>query len=176
MPAACAFPGSTRPVIKIGLVAPFEGEQRHNGYQRLYGVKLALQEANLSGGVAGRSVELVALNDYADPEETVLQARELVIDTGVKAVIGSWNRSLFDAALPVYAAAQLPVVNPTRFDNPADVPPHFEAGFQAISGSPPDAQARQAYLATRYLLQAVERAVARRGNADRPTMWRVLNP
>ena len=53
---------------------------RSYGYQRLYGVKLALKEANLSGGVAGYKIELVALNDYADANETILQAQELVLD------------------------------------------------------------------------------------------------
>jgi branched-chain amino acid transport system substrate-binding protein len=108
---ACRFPGSTKPVIKIGLIAPFEGEQRPFGYQRLYGVKLALQEANLAGGVADYKIELVALNDYGDETETTLQARELVIDSDVRAVIGQWEPGLITISAPIYREAGLAVVD-----------------------------------------------------------------
>lgn len=55
--------GSTRPVVKIGLIAPFEELCRDDGYEVLNAVKLAVQERNAAGGVAGRDVALVALND-----------------------------------------------------------------------------------------------------------------
>ena len=61
------FPGSTDPLIKIGLVAPFEGQFRSRGYEVLYAVKLAIRECNESGGVGGYRVELVALDDGGDP-------------------------------------------------------------------------------------------------------------
>jgi ABC-type branched-subunit amino acid transport system substrate-binding protein len=34
------------PTVKIGLVAPFEGEYRSTGYEVLFAVKLALQQRN----------------------------------------------------------------------------------------------------------------------------------
>src|SRR5437773_8430394 len=48
----------TRPIVKIGLVAPFEGRYRDVGYEVIYAVRLAVREANASGGVAGFAVEL----------------------------------------------------------------------------------------------------------------------
>ena len=60
---ACDPIALTRPVTKIGLVAPFEGELRSVGYEgALYAVKLALREQNEQDGVAGWNVELVALD------------------------------------------------------------------------------------------------------------------
>ncbi len=153
--SACAFPGSTKPVIKIGMIAPFDGLLRHQGYQRLYGVKLALQEVNLSGGAGGYKIELAALNDFADVDETVLQAQELTMDPDVRGIIGQWDADLFNAAAPIYSAANLPVVNPAQFTNIADLPDTFAADFQALSGSPPNAEAQQAYLATRRLIELI---------------------
>ena len=53
--SACA--PSTRPVIKIGLVAPFEGRYREIGEEIIYAVRLAVREANKAGGVDGYSIE-----------------------------------------------------------------------------------------------------------------------
>ena len=172
--AGCAFPGSTRPVIKIGLIAPFEGLHRAGGYRRLYGVKLALREANRAGGVAGYSIELVALNDFADPAETAAQARELALDPDVRGVIGNWEPAPAEAARPVYEAAQLAVVDPTQFTDFSALPPSFPADYQSLAGSPPDAQAQQAYLATRRLLEAIESAVRQTGRPDRASVRRAL--
>ena len=175
MLAGCAFPGSTRPVIKIGLIAPFEGEQRPNGYQRLHGVKLALREVNLGGGVAGYKIELVALNDYADMEESTLQAQELVLDSDIRAVIGQWEPGLYEAAEPIYRAAQLAVVSPARYTDFSGLPATFAADYQTLGGSLPDAQARQAYLATHQLINAIEQAVLTYGSPERAHVLMALN-
>ena len=168
------FPGSTKPVIKIGLIAPFEGEQRPNGYQRLYGVKLALREINLAGGVAGYKIELVALNDYADEAETALQAQELVIDSDIRAVVGQWAPALFAVSAPTYAMAKLAVVRPTQFTDFSKLPPAFPADFEALAHSLPDQQAQQAYLATYQLIKAVEKATIAFGSPERADVLQAL--
>jgi len=172
---ACAFPGSTKPVLKIGLIAPFEGVERPHGYQRLYGVKLALQEINLTGGMAGYKVALVALNDYAEATETTLQAQELVIDSDIIGVIGQWDTKLFAVSKPIYTEAQLAVVSPNRFADFEALPTTFQADFVALGGSAPDRQAQQAYLATYHLLEAIDQAGQTYGSPTRPTVWRVLS-
>lgn len=164
--AACIVPGGTLPVKKIGLLSPFEGVQRQNGYQRLYGVKLALQEINRTGGVAGYKIELVALNDFAQSAEAILQAQEFVIDSDVIGVIGEWDGALFADTAPIFDAAGLAVIAPVRFTNFDALPPTFDADFSALAGSPPDEQARQAYLATRALVDLIDRA-AQTGRLNR---------
>jgi len=171
----CAFPGSTRPVIKIGFVAPFEGELRPHGYQRLYGVKLALQEANISGGIAGYSIELVALNDYADTSEAILQAQELVIDSDVRGIIGQWDADLYEASMAVYEPAFLTVVDPTQATDESVLPASFTTDYQKISGSLPNIEAKQAYLATKYLLTVIEAAVETAGKPEREYILQTFN-
>lgn len=100
------------PTVKIGLVAPFEGLYRATGYEVLFAVKLALQERNEGQGLQGYRVELVALNDFNDPEEAAKQARALVADPDVVGVIGHLSSAATGAALPVYNEAEMAVVVP----------------------------------------------------------------
>ena len=172
--SGCQFSGGTKPVIKIGLIAPFDGELRHVGYQRLYGVKLALQEANLAGGVAGYKIELVALNDYASPSETTLQAQELVIDSYVRGIVGQWETPLLQVSTPIYQAADLAVVEPARFTDLSGLPPTFVTDFEAKWHVSPSIEAQQAYLATRQLLKAMEAAVGTYGSPDRSNIQHAL--
>lgn len=171
----CAIPGSTKPVLKIGLIAPFEGELRHQAYQRLYGVKLALHELNGEGGVAGYKIALVALNDYAEEIETKQQAQVLVIDPHVQAVIGNWDQGLYQATAEIYASAQMLVLNPNQFTQYENLPPHFGRDFQALSGSLPSQEAQQAYLAAWYLIDLIERTGQEFGSIQRADILDVFN-
>ncbi len=86
--SACA---STAPVIKIGLVAPFEGQYRSIGYEAIYAARLAIREINARGGVHGYRVELVALDDRGEPDRAIIAAQQLIIDPQVIAVIGHYR-------------------------------------------------------------------------------------
>jgi len=114
--AACQFPGTVRPTVKVGLVAPFEGRYRYVGYDVIYAVRLALREANAAGGVGGYSVELVAYDDGADPTMAVEQARKLAVDPAVVAAIGHFREETTAAALGAYAGAGIPLVAPAVLD------------------------------------------------------------
>jgi branched-chain amino acid transport system substrate-binding protein len=114
--AACQVPGSVRPTVKVGLVAPFEGRYRYVGYDVIYAVRLALREANAAGGVGGYSVELVAYDDGADPAMAVQQARKLAVDPDVIAAIGHFREETTAVALSAYAEAGMPLVAPGVLD------------------------------------------------------------
>lgn len=115
---ACRVPGATRPTVKIGLVAPFEGRYRYVGYGLFAAVRLALREANAAGGVGNPpySVELVAYDDGADPEMARQQAEKLAVDPQVVVVIGHFREATTGAALPVYAREGLPLLAPAVLD------------------------------------------------------------
>jgi ABC-type branched-subunit amino acid transport system substrate-binding protein len=116
---ACAV---TRPIVKIGLVAPFEGRYREVGYEVIYATRLAVREANAAGGVAGYSVELVALDDGGDPELAAEQARKLATDPQVIGVIGHWLNATTNAAALEYDQLGIPLLDPiSSFELPASV-------------------------------------------------------
>jgi branched-chain amino acid transport system substrate-binding protein len=110
--AGCGPWGSTRPIVKIGLVAPFEGLYRPLGYEVLPAVKLALREWNEAGGVQGYMVELVALNDGQDPTTAAQRAREMVVDPDIMGVIGHFSDETTLAAMSTYDQASLALVVP----------------------------------------------------------------
>ena len=107
MLSACA---STAPVIKIGLVAPFEGQYRAIGYEAIYAARLAIREINARGGVRGYRIELVALDDRGEPDRAITAAQQLIIDPQVMAVIGHYRPATTAAALSEYCCDGLPLV------------------------------------------------------------------
>jgi ABC-type branched-subunit amino acid transport system substrate-binding protein len=111
--SSCAFPGRVRPTVKIGLVAPFEGRYRYVGYDVIYAVRLALQQANQDGGISGYGVELVAYDDGAQPAMAVQQARKLDVDPAVVGALGHFRVATTAAARDVYTEAQIPLLVPT---------------------------------------------------------------
>ncbi|MBN1658047.1 MAG: amino acid ABC transporter substrate-binding protein [Anaerolineae bacterium] len=169
--AAC---GMSRP-IKLGLSAPFEGRYRDLGYEALHAVRLAVRERNETGGTAGRyPIEMVALNDFNEPGEALVQARKMAADPDVLAVLGGWSPEVAAAAGPEYERLGLAfVAPPTGWSGtgypppgPAAAPPDeqkFKAGYKALSGGvPPGPVAVWAYIEANRALDAFDAAANRR--------------
>ncbi len=95
-------------IIKVGLVAPFEGSYRHVGYDAVYAARLAVREINAAGGIGGWQLELVAYDDRGDAALAAQIAGNLIIDPDVVAVIGHYRPETSAAAGTVYAYAELP--------------------------------------------------------------------
>jgi hypothetical protein len=175
--AACAFPGSVKPTIKIGLSAPFEGLYRDLGYEALHAVRLAVRQRNEAGGVGGcYLVELVALNDFNEPEEAARQAREMAVDPGILGVLGGWSPDTAHAAAPEYERLGLAFLAPeadlSRVQSSPPVEAVFVAEYQGLSGGAPPGQAAVwAYAEANHLLDALDAAI----DAERhPTRTGVL--
>ena len=179
--AACTFPGSVKPTVKIGLSAPFEGLHRDLGYEALQAVRLAVQQRNEAGGVGGSYlVELVALNDFDEPEEAVVQARKMAVDSGVLGVLGGWSPETARLAALEYERLGLAFLAPEA-DLDVDLVPVpadgvFVAGYQALSGGvPPGPVAAWAYGATNHLLDALDTAARVEGQPTRTSVLAALS-
>ena len=61
--SACTMPGDAASIVKIGVIAPFEGAGRPLGYAVLPAIKAAAAEANASGALGRYQVLVVAFND-----------------------------------------------------------------------------------------------------------------
>ena len=128
---------SVDPVVKIGLVAPFEGRDREIGYDALYSARLAVREINAAGGVAGHQLSLVALDDRGDPEMARQAAASLAIDPGVIAVVGHYLPEPTTVAEPIYEENGVPLIplgRPpyTPFD-PNTLPAAFSDAYAAVT-------------------------------------------
>jgi len=98
--------------IRIGFVATLTGKQAELGLQQRNGVQLAVENINISGGVAGRSVELIIRDDLGSPEDAKNVDLEL-IDMGVVAIIGHATSGQTIAGLQVTNPAHVILLGPT---------------------------------------------------------------
>jgi branched-chain amino acid transport system substrate-binding protein len=104
--------------IRIGLEGPLSGEQKNTGTGMLQGAQLAADEINAAGGVLGKKVEIVAIDDAADPD-TGAKAANKAIDAGLDAVVGPYNSGVGLKTLPLYEKAGLVPLRLTSSDETA---------------------------------------------------------
>ena len=123
----------TPPVVKVGLVAPFEGRYRDVGYDVIYSARLAVREINEAGGIGGYRVALVALDDGGDPELAQDVARSLVVDPAVVAVVGHWRPETTAVAAPIYAEAGLFFIPGGESYDPMLLSTDFVARYEAVT-------------------------------------------
>ncbi len=178
--AACSFPGSVKPTIKIGLSAPFEGRYRDLGYEVLHAVRLAVRQRNDAGGIGRRYlVELVALNDFGEAGEAVVQARKMAADPGVLGVLAGLSSETAQTAATEYTrlglAFLIPTTDLTKPQPSLPTEPGFKADYQALSGGvPPGQAAAWAYAEASRLLDALDATARFDGLPSRQGVQAVL--
>lgn len=116
--AACdsSSASSSKDVIRIGLEGPLTGSQSDTGTGMLRGAQLAAEELNAKGGINGRKVEIVAIDDQADPAVGVAAANSAV-KSGLDAVVGPYNSGVGLKTLPIYIAGGLVPLRLTSADS-----------------------------------------------------------
>jgi branched-chain amino acid transport system substrate-binding protein len=171
---------SVAPVVKVGLVAPFEGRHRNVGYDVLYSARLAVREINAAGGIDGTRVALVALDDGGNPEFAQATANSLLIDPGVVAVVGHWLPQTTEAAAAIYSQGNLAFLpggeEPFAATDPALLSPDFTAAYEEVTpfDEKPGPYAESAYDAFQLLFQAFAGAHETSGQIDRHSVQRAL--
>jgi branched-chain amino acid transport system substrate-binding protein len=98
--------------ITIGAVFPLTGEHADEGIRALNGLKLARREINAAGGVLGKKLDIIALDDRGDPVRVVEQYRALR-ERGVLAIVGSSSSNVTLALAKASEADGIPVISPT---------------------------------------------------------------
>ncbi len=102
-------PGVTATSVLFGQSAALEGPTAALGLGMRLGIEAAFAEVNAAGGVNGRQVELVSLDDGYEPRAALANTLEL-IDQGVFALIGETGTPTSEVAAPAAAAADVPFV------------------------------------------------------------------
>ncbi len=98
--------------ILFGQSAAFSGPVRELGKNMRIGIEAAFQEANARGGVHGRQLTLLSLDDAYEPEAAIANTRRLIEQEGVFALIGAVGTPTSLSATPVAAAAGVPYIAP----------------------------------------------------------------
>ena len=111
--AACGG-GEVAEPLRIGVLADFSGPVGYAGPMYERGVDLAARDVNAAGGVGGRDVVYVTGDTAADPQQAVREARRLIDEEGVHAIVGaSTSQVTLIVAETVSAAGGIPTITPT---------------------------------------------------------------
>jgi len=98
--------------ITIGALLPLTGEDSDEGLRALNGLQLAKEEINENGGILGKKLDIIVLNDRGD-EEYIVQQYSALKEKGVAAVIGSSYSGVTLVLAKESEKDGLPVISPT---------------------------------------------------------------
>ena len=104
-------PGVSPTHVLFGQSAAFSGPARELGRNMRLGIEAAFREAN-GGGIHGRRLELVALDDAYEPEAAIANTVDLIEEHRVFALIGAVGTPTSRSATPVAAQAGVPYIAP----------------------------------------------------------------
>ena len=99
--------------LRIGLLLNFSGTS-NRAVERRQAFELAIKHINAAGGVFGLPVETVVADSTLDPETAVVEARRLVEEEDVHAIVGpSASANALVVAERVSAPLGIPTVSPS---------------------------------------------------------------
>ncbi len=120
MAPACSTTPRLQGEVIVFVGAPLSGWQADGGQTVVGGVRLMAERLNAAGGLLGRRVSVVALDDEADSDVAAQVAEQVkvAIEQGqqVIAVIGHYNSGQTLAAMEIYKDLPLVVVTSTATD------------------------------------------------------------
>ena len=98
--------------ILFGQSAAFSGPAKELGKNMRIGIEAAFQEANTQGGVHGRQLILLSLDDAYEPEAAIANTQRLIEKEGVFALIGAVGTPTSRSATPIAEDAGVPYIAP----------------------------------------------------------------
>jgi branched-chain amino acid transport system substrate-binding protein len=104
--AACGDTSGASASVTIAVEGPLTGEQAAYGTDMLNAVQLAADEVNEAGGVQGRTINVIGVDDQADAQLGIDAARRAA-EEGAFAVVGPYNSSVGVANLPIYVDSEV---------------------------------------------------------------------
>src|SRR5262249_49624764 len=106
--AARAEDGVTADEILFGQPAVLEGPASALGQGMRTGIQAAFDQANKAGGIHGRKLKLISVDDGYEPDKSIFATKKLIEEDRVFALIGPVGTPTANAAQPVAQAAKVP--------------------------------------------------------------------
>ncbi len=110
--APAGTPGLFADRILFGQSAAFSGPAQELGRNMQLGIQAAFHEINQQGGVHGRRLELLSLDDRYEPEAAIANTLQLIEQEQVFALIGAVGTPTSRSAVPIAATAGVPYLAP----------------------------------------------------------------
>jgi branched-chain amino acid transport system substrate-binding protein len=104
--------GVTRDKILVGQSVALTGAAAQLGIQMRNGIMAYFDYVNANGGVNGRKLELLTLDDGYEPARTVPNTKKLIEENKVFALIGYVGTPTSVPAIPIFTQARVPFIGP----------------------------------------------------------------
>lgn len=96
--------------ITFGQAAVLQGPASALGLGMKAGLEAAFDEANQKGGVHGRKLKLISVDDGYEPSKAIVATRKLIEEDKVFALVGAVGTPTSVATQPLAAAAKMPFI------------------------------------------------------------------
>ncbi|HWW47318.1 MAG TPA: ABC transporter substrate-binding protein [Xanthobacteraceae bacterium] len=124
-----AEPGVTDKTIKVGVLGSLTGPLAIFGTGNLAGATIAFEEANAAGGIHGRQIEWVSLDDESSPPKGIAAFKRLADQEKVFAVFGPAASAVGQALVPTFRSSKTPTFI-SVFSTPAVTEPPIPTVFR----------------------------------------------
>ena len=108
VPASAAETGVDANFVTIGQSAALSGPAQELGSEMRLGAQTYFNLVNQAGGVFGRQIKLVSLDDGYEPDRAVANTKKLISEDKVFALFGYIGTPTSNAALPIFTEAKVP--------------------------------------------------------------------
>ena len=102
--------GVSADTILIGQSAALSGPAERLGKEMKAGAEAYFDVVNKSGGVNGRKIKLISVDDGYEPDKAAANTKKLIEEEKVLALFGYVGTPTSNAALPIFTAAKVPFV------------------------------------------------------------------
>lgn len=100
-------------VIKVGEIGSMTGSEATFGISTHHGIELAFQKINAEGGVKGKKLVLVSMDDQSKPDEAATAVTKLITQDHVTALLGEVASSRSMAMAPIAQQHKIPMISPS---------------------------------------------------------------
>ena len=120
--------GRGMPVIKIGVLHSLSGTMATSEAPLVDAIRLAVEEANRSGGIKGRQIEMIVSDCRSDAEYCAQQAEKLITRDDVRALFGCWTSACRKAVKPMVEKHHHLLFYPLQYEGLEESPDIFYTG------------------------------------------------
>lgn len=111
-PLSAAENGVTHDTITLGMSSALSGPSEQLGQHIKQGSQLYFDEVNRKGGVFGRKIQVISLDDGYEPIRTVENTRLLLLQKDIFALFGYVGTPTSHAILPLLESSKVPYLMP----------------------------------------------------------------
>ncbi|MDG4553482.1 MAG: branched-chain amino acid ABC transporter substrate-binding protein [Candidatus Competibacter sp.] len=132
--------------VKIAVAGPITGPVAQYGDMQMSGAKMAVEQINAKGGVNGKMLEAVLIDDVCEPKQAVAVANQIVNDK-IKYVVGHLCSGSTQPASKLYEEEGILMITPAA-TNPAITQQGYRMVFRTIGTDDQQGPTAGRYIAT----------------------------